>query len=262
VGLGSHTVVDEVRVEWPNGALQRATAVPADQIVRLVEPSAPSLDGRPSYQPGVDAGVYLWREPSDGSYHVRASGDATAPTFTVSLVAVGPVQILGAPGLEAGDAISGTPNGFALTAHVASDEDGVDFRLPSGAVALVATARNGRAESAESHVGASGAPPSGWIETRPRSRAAAVPGREDLASSGARQHRRGAGRRRRPAQGLALFLPLLGATPSASRPTTGWPPAVPRGGVGQGGADADGIDADAPGRFLRARRALFRPIDR
>jgi len=37
-GLGSHTSVDQIVVEWPSGILQTLQAVPADQILQIVEP--------------------------------------------------------------------------------------------------------------------------------------------------------------------------------------------------------------------------------
>ena len=37
-GLGSHSSVDQIVVEWPSGILQTLQAVPADQVLRIVEP--------------------------------------------------------------------------------------------------------------------------------------------------------------------------------------------------------------------------------
>jgi hypothetical protein len=164
-GLGPNTVIDKLRVEWPSGAVQQVTGIPSDQVLHVVEPSTPSPNGKPSYQAGVNAGVFLWRDATTGIYSVRASGDGTASTFAVRLLSSALVTVVGGVGLESGDVVSGSPNGFALTANVTADEDGIDFRLAPGSSTLVAVERDGQANPRLLHVGASGAPPSpsGWV---------------------------------------------------------------------------------------------------
>jgi hypothetical protein len=148
-----------LRIEWPSGAIQQLAGIPANQIIRVVE-LRPSLDGTPSYQAGVDAGTHLWRDAATGIFHVRASGDGTASTFS-------PPALLRAhpdprrAGLEPGDGPT-SPNAFALTAQVAADEDGVDFRLPRARSRRSRSNATGR-RTRFLHVGASGKPlaPSG-----------------------------------------------------------------------------------------------------
>ena len=38
-GLGSATIVDEVRIIWPSGRTQILTALPADQVLTVTEPT-------------------------------------------------------------------------------------------------------------------------------------------------------------------------------------------------------------------------------
>ncbi len=43
-GLGTSTVVDELRVDWPSGLVQQLTGIAADQIVTVTEPAPPPVD--------------------------------------------------------------------------------------------------------------------------------------------------------------------------------------------------------------------------
>jgi hypothetical protein len=220
----------------------------------VVEPSGPTLYGQPSHQPGVDAGVYFWRDSSSGAYRLRASGDGVASTFTVRLLASTPVQILGGVGLESGDTVAGFGNGFALAAQVANDEDGIDFQLTSGSVVMLSVERDGVPNPRLLHVGATGAPlsPGGWIKdlsALPSPPPAFQAGSDlglFLGSSGgttlvARWSGDGATHNSRLM--LLASKPLLGATPAgleAADTVSGTPFGVNV--QGSIGADSDGID--------------------
>jgi hypothetical protein len=44
VGLGPNTIVEQIEVHWPSGIVQTASAINADQIVRLIEPEPVDID--------------------------------------------------------------------------------------------------------------------------------------------------------------------------------------------------------------------------
>jgi hypothetical protein len=165
-GLGSNTAVDQLAITWPSGITQTINALPANELVRVVEPSLPALLGKPSYVVGASPGVFLWKDTPTGPYHLRVDGGGQPTTFTVKLLAnARPTAVLPVA-LESNDQLLPGAFGFALSS-VVSGEDGVDFQLPAGAQALLSVEQAGVANPRQLHVGASGAPlsPAGWIKS-------------------------------------------------------------------------------------------------
>ncbi len=125
----------------------------------------PDLLKRPNYQLGADEGVFLWKETFDGPYHLRVNGQGTLSVFDVQLMANKRLSTVTPYSLERYDVLDIKENGYALTARVSSQEDGIDFTLPPRSKALIAVERNGERNPGHLHVGELGAPldPVGWI---------------------------------------------------------------------------------------------------
>ena len=165
VGLGGNERVDRLTVEWPSGASQEIKNISANQIIRVVEPSFPSLLGKPEYQPGQDSGVYLWKETFDGPYYLRVSGNGPKSIFKVDILSDFTFTSVVPVGLEANDNLYWLDNYLNFTSQVTTGKDGIDFKLPAGAEALIAVELDGQPNPRQLHVGGLGLPctPAGWI---------------------------------------------------------------------------------------------------
>ncbi|MGV2828440.1 CRTAC1 family protein [Myxosarcina sp. GI1(2024)] len=85
-GLAENTIVEELVVEWPSGKEQRIENIPADQLIRIIEPSDSFTLGKPEYEVGEQEGVFLWQDSSDGPYHLRVNGGDMATNFEIKLI--------------------------------------------------------------------------------------------------------------------------------------------------------------------------------
>ena len=82
-GLGSATVVDELRVEWADGFTTTLTAVPADQIVQVA--AQPPLESDPLVR-GMPADLRVHgAEPGENVHFVRSLTGIGAGTFPQAL---------------------------------------------------------------------------------------------------------------------------------------------------------------------------------
>jgi hypothetical protein len=166
-GLGPNERVDEIKVYWPNGLVQQLSNVAADQLLYVLEDTRPSIVGKPRYIAGRDDGVYLWKDAGESGYHLRISApDSSSSTYEVKLIAnVAPLSVVPVK-LEREDSFRRTSKGFVLVAHVGGGEDGIDFRLPADAEAMLSVEKDGVANPRLLHVGADGLPvaPAGWIK--------------------------------------------------------------------------------------------------
>ncbi len=162
-GLGPYEQVDEIRVEWPTGRVQTLTDVSADQVLRLIEPAAPSPLGRP---PAGEA-LRLWKESWDGPYHLEVS--ESGPSYRLRLVSREPVESLAGVGLEPSDGLAQDPGGFDFTSETGTDGDRIEFVLSPNARALLAVEQDDTPAPRRLHVGAAGlrAAPVGWIRAEP-----------------------------------------------------------------------------------------------
>jgi hypothetical protein len=164
-GLAEYTRAERVKVEWPSGIKQEIINIPANQILRVVEPSFPSPLGKPEFSPGQSLGVYLWKDTFDGPYHLRASGNGPLSIFKVNILADQPFSSVVPWRLEGNDNLSWTDNYLSFTSRLYTGEDGIDFVLPPGVEALIAVELDGRPNPRQLHVGNSGQPiaPTGWV---------------------------------------------------------------------------------------------------
>ncbi|MGB5261162.1 MAG: ASPIC/UnbV domain-containing protein, partial [Gammaproteobacteria bacterium] len=164
-GLAGNTTVDTVTVNWPSGITQTINNLPADEIVHILEPSFPALQGKPGYQPGQDAGLYLWKDTFDGPYHIDTNGDGAQSVFSVELITDQPIVAVTSRSLELNDSLAWSGSHLTLDSRVSTWIDGVDVQLPPGTKAVMAVEQDGRPNPRQLHIGASGQPltPSGWI---------------------------------------------------------------------------------------------------
>jgi hypothetical protein len=165
VGLAGNERVNRLVVSWPSGTRHEIKNIPANQIIRVVEPSYPSVIGKPAYTAGHDVGVYIWKETSDGPYHLRVSGGGPLSVFKVDILADQPFTSVVPVNIEGNDYLFWEDNYLSLTSLVALWEDGVDFTLPAGTEALIAVELDGHPNPRQLHVGSSGQPitPTGWV---------------------------------------------------------------------------------------------------
>jgi hypothetical protein len=164
-GLGTATAIDKIDIEWPSGIVQEINNLPADEIVHVIEPGSPSVHGKPTYAPGVEGGVYIWKEAFDGAYHLRVNGNGALSKFNVQLIADQTLQAVLPFQLNTYDTMDWVGNHFFLTSNVNAGQDGIDINLPSSANALIAVEQDGAPNPRQLHIGASGKPlaPAGWI---------------------------------------------------------------------------------------------------
>ncbi len=164
-GLGSETQISSMTIRWPSGVEQQVRDIPGNQTLYVVETVAASIVGQPVYTPGVDAGVFVWKETFDGPYHLRVSGDGTSSSFDVRLIATGELTAADAFDLGAGDSWATSGAGFDLRSNVSDSENRLEFRLAPRSSALFSVTRNGVANPRQIHVGSDASPlsPFGWI---------------------------------------------------------------------------------------------------
>jgi hypothetical protein len=164
-GLGTETRISSLTIRWPSGVEQQVRDIPGNQTLNVVEPVAASVGGQPAYTPGVDAGVFVWKETFDGPYHLRVSGDGTSNAFDVRLVATGPLTAADVFDLGPGDSWAAGGSGFELRSNVSDSENRLEFSLAPRSNALLSVTRDGEANPRHIHVGSNASPlaPVGWI---------------------------------------------------------------------------------------------------
>ena len=113
-GLGSNTVIDEIRVEWPSGEVNTYTNISADALYDVVEngaittatlgqPSSVAINpgeecGEPPYSVTLGPVLHLWRSCGTDNWRLRVRGGVSRMTQNRDLIAEG--------------AIIGKPSGF------------------------------------------------------------------------------------------------------------------------------------------------------
>lgn len=164
-GLGSDSMMDSLKIRWPSGIVQELFDIPASQKITVVEKVSPDPFGQPSYKGGKVEGVFLWKDQSDGTWHLRTSGAGAQTDFSIKLVSS--MAIAADPyGLEASDEWSSHTYGFTLKSKVSTWIDGVDFTIPEGAKVLISVEQDGiPANPRLLRVGTGNLPltPAGWI---------------------------------------------------------------------------------------------------
>lgn len=154
-GLGAAAGVTEVRVEWPNGWVDIfSDPVPADGVYLAREgatslvlldlhdggpPSPPPGDecGEPAYDPGSDAGLFLWRDCPADTWHVRVTGGGGPSTVyqgqvTTSIPFSSPAQPFGLEANDVLDVVNSSLVTYALRV-INSGQDGFSFEQAAGA---------------------------------------------------------------------------------------------------------------------------------
>ena len=164
-GLGADTRVSSISIRWPSGIEQEILDIPGNQTLHVVEATNPTLMGQPGYVPGVDAGVFLWKDTFDGPYHLRVSGDGAASNYQVNLIATEALDSADSFDLEGSDTLLRGDASLELQSNVSAGEDRVEFRLAPRSSALLAVSRDGVANPRQNHLGATALPlsPVGWI---------------------------------------------------------------------------------------------------
>ena len=152
-GLGQNTEVDQLIIEWPSGLRQVIENIPADQVIRVIEPSGPFVAGKPVFSAGSESGVFVWKDTFDGPYHLRTIGEGISTQFQLNIVSSAPISNIVPVKLEPADVLVTEPFGIKMTSHVVSWEDGMDFELASGADALISVTQDGKANPRQLNVG-------------------------------------------------------------------------------------------------------------
>ncbi len=164
-GLAGNTAVDSVTVNWPSGITQTINNLPADEIVHVLEPSYPSPAGKPDYQPGLDEGLYLWKDTFDGPYHVEANGSGPSSVFSFELITDQPIASVTPRSLESNDSLAWSGRHLTFEGRVGTWFDGLEIQLPPATRAMMAVEQDGSPNPRQLHIGTTGQPltPSGWI---------------------------------------------------------------------------------------------------
>jgi len=164
-GLAANKRVNRIIVDWPSGISQEITGISSNQIIRVVEPSYPSVRGKPDFSPGQASGVFLWKETFDGPYHLRVSGNGPLAIFEVNILADQPFSSVEPVRLENNDQLLWADNHLNFTSRITTGQDGIDFALPPGIEALIKVVVDGVPNPRQLNVGSSGQPltPTGWV---------------------------------------------------------------------------------------------------
>jgi len=105
VGLAGNTVVDEIRIEWPSGAVDVYTNVAADSLYNVTEetsllpadlgpPVTTAIEaddecGRPAYSATYGPMIQLWRDCGTSDWHLRFRSGLGRLTENVPLISIG-----------------------------------------------------------------------------------------------------------------------------------------------------------------------------
>lgn len=165
-GLGNNTTIKQLLIEWPDSTSQIIENIAPDQILHVIEPVNPPLQGKPAYQFGINAGIYLWKDFFDTPYHLRVNGGGIKSVFNLKLVSTQALVQAQPIQLETSDFWQKTGYGFTLNSLVNAQDDAVDFQLANGAKALISVSQDGLSNPRQVHVGSTGSPlsPAGFIQ--------------------------------------------------------------------------------------------------
>ena len=141
-GLGGNAVVDSIIVVWPSGVTQELSIVAANQILKIVEPSVPSLKGRPDYRPGLDTGVYIWKDTFDGPYHLRTVGGSRAVRYNINIITDGQISNVLPHALASSDNLNWNSNSIFLESFVSNYEDGITFNISKKANTFISVEKD------------------------------------------------------------------------------------------------------------------------
>lgn len=166
-GLGANQLIDEIQLEWPSGVIQSINNVNANQIMRIIEPGALSVRGRPDYQVGADNQAYIWKQYYDGPYHVRVNGNGSQSSYLLQLLSSEVLSnVVGQKLYQGNDLLSVNDSSMSLNGMVSSGEDGVDISVTPDAKVILSFQRDSYINPRQLSVGSSALPlmPAGWIK--------------------------------------------------------------------------------------------------
>jgi len=124
----------------------------------------PDIEELPSFKPGRDSGLYLWKD-SGGRIQLRMSGDGlTNCHYSLKAIATGTI-IVGQIKLEEADSLDVTEFSFSLEGTVKQGNDGLELYFDPNDAILLYVDQDGMPNPGILHLGRSGTPipPSGWI---------------------------------------------------------------------------------------------------
>ncbi|MEM6447432.1 MAG: CRTAC1 family protein, partial [Cyanobacteria bacterium P01_D01_bin.123] len=164
-GLADNKRVRHLEIRWPSGIVQQLESIPANQLIRVVEPSGSFVAGKPDFDIGAEEGVFLWQDLNDGSYHLRTVGMGNATNFHVDLITTGELLEVSPVAVESDDQLVTTEFGFSFDSSIRGLQDGLDFQVTPGAKTLISVTQDGVANPRQLFVGQERAhlAPTGWI---------------------------------------------------------------------------------------------------
>jgi hypothetical protein len=164
-GLGNDNIARKITVNWPSGNIQYAYGVSAGQEITIIEDTQPAISGTPEYyRAGPQEGVFVWKDGSDGRYHIRISGTGTRTTYLVKVLSTEPITATPYR-LEQYDRLTEFPYGFSLDGVVELYADGADFSVQDQAKVLISVEKNGTSNIGylKSAIDGASFAPAGWI---------------------------------------------------------------------------------------------------
>ncbi len=142
-GLGEHTQA-HLLVQWPSGHQDVIRDVAADQVYVLTEGGTleskrftqpkPYACSQPDYTSRVDQGLFVWKNCTNGSWHVRAAGGGRDTRYTGSLIlASGEITEVQPVNLEVDDLLDASqPGRLDFQLHSGElGQDGFSFVIPA-----------------------------------------------------------------------------------------------------------------------------------
>ena len=147
-GVAGATSVS-VKVEWPSGATQNFTNVATNKLYRLTEGSAnpavvtpggvppfppggapPYQCGKPTFNPAVDKGVFIWRDCPTGEWRMKTAAGGGTVTYRGSITSPSPYNKVTTVGTSTADKVDNKTDpkviSFQLNTGGASS-DGINF---------------------------------------------------------------------------------------------------------------------------------------
>ena len=166
-GLGENPVADRLEIRWPSGHVQVLNNISANQLIQVHENSAgPFTPGIPTYIPGTDRGVYVWKETFDGPYKFRAVNKPGENGFEVALLASLPLSNVIPNNLETATQFKQTDNSVYFDVWPSQSQDaGVDVTLAPNSKAIFSVLSSQYANPRQVNIGslAEHPAPAGWL---------------------------------------------------------------------------------------------------
>lgn len=142
----------------PDGNVIYVSQKKNNRLQRFVFPDA--FVEKPTYQPGTDLGLFVWRDPSSvGTWHVRISGDG--PSRPYNLEVNSSEDFISAEGFKlwSNDSLSVQGSNLQLTGRISTWQDGVDLVVLDKATLSFEITINGKSENLNIRVGETGMNP-------------------------------------------------------------------------------------------------------